>query len=327
MKNAPQHLVGNPNDGDVVVDKETFVADLYQNKDYAKTYYKKLNEMFHKGVISAETFTQNYDQYLAKISSGRVLGMFDQHWNFGTAEQVLVQEEKYNRTYVPLEITYEGYQGWYLEKPSFVGGNGMGLTTKCKDPERALAYIDALLTEDMQKLMQWGIEGEHYLVDSDGMFYRTDEMRKNADDKTWVLKNMADELWNQFPKIQGIFSDGNWCSPNEQPGELLAKQSKYDQDFLGHYGFELPTEFLSPPPDTPDYYPVWAYTLPDGSDAEIAFDKITELENTHLPRVIISDEEDFDAMWDAYQAELEKSNYQAYLDFVNAEIKKRIEVE
>ena len=44
-------------------------------------------------VSSAETFTQNYDQYLAKIS-GRVVAMFDQYW-LESAEKVLTQEEKY----------------------------------------------------------------------------------------------------------------------------------------------------------------------------------------------------------------------------------------
>ena len=151
----------------------------------------------------------------------------------------------------------------------------MGLTTKCKDPERALAYIDALLTEDMQKLMQWGIEGVNYSVDSKGLFYRSEQQRADGRDKTWVLNNMADELWNQFPKFQGIFSDGNWCSPGEQPGELVAQQTKYDQEFLSKYGFKLPTEFLSPPPESPDYYPVWAFTIEDGSPAKLAINKIT----------------------------------------------------
>ena len=100
LKNPSQHLVGNPNAGDVVVDKKTFVADLYQNKDYAKTYYKKLNEEFHKGIISAETFTQNYDQYLEKIAQGRVLAMFD-HTGTSRAQKSLTQEKSTHRTYSP----------------------------------------------------------------------------------------------------------------------------------------------------------------------------------------------------------------------------------
>ena len=78
-----------------MVDKETYEASLYQNTDYAKKWYKKLNEMYHKGLISAETFTQDYDAYLQKISQGRVLGMFDQDWNFQDGVNVLLQEEKY----------------------------------------------------------------------------------------------------------------------------------------------------------------------------------------------------------------------------------------
>ncbi len=326
LKNAPQHLIGYPNDGDVFVDQKTLTADLYQNKEFAKTYYRKLNEIYHKGLITEETFTQNYDQYLAKISTGRVLGMFDQYWNFQSGERPIRYEERYERTYVPLDITYDGYTGWYMEAPTFSGGNGMGITTACKNPERALQYIDTMLSEDMQKLLQWGIKGEHYQVDADGKFYRTQEQRKNVNDKTWVLNNMADQLWHQFPKIQGIFSDGNWASPGEQPGEVLVQQAKYDQNFLSRYGFKLPTEFLSPPPAStpPDYYPVWAYTIEDGSPAKMAINKITELQNKYLPRLIVEDVGKFDEAWGAYVAELEKVNYKAYLDEVNRQIKERM---
>lgn len=325
LKNAPQHLIGHPNDGDVVVDKETFEASLYQNTDYAKEWYKTLHEMYHKGLISAETFTQDYDTYLQKVSQGRVLGMFDQYWNFEQAVRVLQDEEKYERTYVPLDITFDGYTGAYQDAPTFTGGNGMGITTQCKDVERALEYIDYCLQEDVQKLLQWGIEDQHYQVGDDGIFYRTEEQRVNSTDQSWIYDNMGDQLWNQFPKIQGIFSDGNWCTPNEQPGEVLATQANYDQEFLENYGFSLTTEFLTPPPsESPDYYPVWGYTIPDGSDAQMGFNELTDLQNTYLPRVIISDQGDFDAAWDDYMERMDRINTQAYLDFVNGEIRERM---
>ncbi len=326
LKNAPQHLIGHPNDGDVVVDFDTHVASLYQNTDYAKAYYKKLNEVYHKGLISAETFTQNYDMYLAKLSTGRVLGMFDQGWNFADGERPLRAAEKWNRTYVAMDITNPGYKGYYLEAPTFVGGNGMGLTVDCKDPKRALQYIDFMLGEDMQKLLSWGIEGVNYSVDDKGMYYRSEEQRANSRDQAWIVKNMAGQLQAQFPKMQGIFSDGNWCSPDEQPGEMLAQQSKYDQEFLSKYGFTSVTQFLNPAPDDvmPAYYPVWAFTIEDGSDAKIGINKITELENKYLPRLIVEDADKFDAAWAAYVAEYEKINYKAYLDEVNRQIAERM---
>ena len=322
LKNPTQHLIGQPNDGDVIVDQKTLKATLYQDTEFAKTYYKKLNEEYHKGLISVETFTQNYDQYLAKIATGRVLGMFDQYWNFQDGERPLRAAEKYDRTYVCLDITYPGYKGWYLEAPTFSGGNGMGLTVDCKDPKRALAYIDFMLNEDMQKLLSWGIEGVDYSKDDKGMFHRTQEQRNNAQDLAWVAKHQAGQLFAQFPKLQGIYSDGNWWTPTEQPSEVLETMAKYDQEFLGHYGFTVFTDFLNPPPapNPPDYYPVWSYTIADGSDAKIAFNKITELENTYLPRLITADADKFDSDWDAYVELLHKSGYEAYLEEVNKQI-------
>jgi putative aldouronate transport system substrate-binding protein len=326
LKNPPQHLVGHPNDGDVVVDQETFIADLYQNKDYAKRYYKKLNEEFNKDIIEVDTFTQNYDGYLAKISTGRVLGMFDQYWNFETGERPLTNLGKWERTYIPVPITYEGYRDWYLEAVAFTGGNGMGLTVKCKDPERAMEYINFLLEEDIQKLLTWGIEGIHYHVDENGMYYRTEQERQNQRDTNYLVNNLGHELSNQFPKIQGIFSDGNWWTPAEQPGEVQATQSEYDREFLSHYGFQLPTEFLSKPPapTPPDYYPVWAYTIEEGSPAKMAFDSLTDLENRTLPRIITAKPEEFESAWAAYMAEMEKIDTKAYLDEVQRQIDERM---
>ena len=83
------------NDGDVYVEQDTLTATLYQISDTAKSYYKKLNEEYHKGIIEAETFTQSYDQYIARLSTGAVLGMFDQGWNFGNATMMAQDLQPY----------------------------------------------------------------------------------------------------------------------------------------------------------------------------------------------------------------------------------------
>lgn len=322
LKNAPQHLIGAPNDGDVYVDKETFVAECYQNKDYAKAYYQKLNDMFKKGLISAETFTQNYDQYLSKISAGRVLAMFDQQWNFQDGENVLISEGKYERTYVPLGLTYEGYEQWYREEPSFVGGNGMGISVKCKDVNRALEYMNQLLDEELQKLMTWGIEGEDYYLDDNSRMRRTPEQKANYDNPDWKLANAGAVIRDQFPKLEGQYSDGNAVGSKEQPEEKLENQFPYDKEFFLKYDFSSKSDFLTVPGPSPDYYPAWAFTLEDGTDAKIAIDEVTDAQNKYLPRVIMAD--DFDAAWDEYMVAFEKINYKAYEDEINRQIKERM---
>lgn len=322
LKNAPQHLIGGRNEGDVVVNPKTFEVEIYQNKDYARDYYKKLNEVYKKGLINPETFTRNYDNYLSVISTGRVLAMFDQQWNFQDGESVLIGEGKINRTYVPLGLSYDGSVYAYnrVRNEGIIGGNGMGISVKCKDPKRAMQFMDQLLAEEVQTLLYWGIEGEDYYVDN-GRYRRTAAQKANFDNADWRLANAGQVLGDQFPKIQGRYSNGNSASPGTQPEERLENQFDYDKEFYQKYGFYTKSDFL-PLVDHPGYPEVWSIfsTMSEDNIAKPIFDQITDLQNRYLPGVIMSD--NFDAAWAEYAKRYESVDYPA----LEAEIEKQIQL-
>ncbi|WP_094546283.1 extracellular solute-binding protein [Petroclostridium xylanilyticum] len=327
LTNPPQHLIGKPNEGGVVVNYETNIAEIFADKDYAKAYYKKLNEINAKGLLDRETFTQNYDQYLAKIASGRVVGMFDQGWNFGSARDSLIEQGLINRTYVPLPVMLdESYAGhdWYADRPAINVNSGFGITVNAKDPIRIIKMFDTLITERWQKILQWGIEGEDYLVDKNGRFYRTPEQRTNANDQVWQLANKAMGIFDKGPKMEGVYSDGNACGPGDQPEEYFAGLSDYDKGFLNAYGFKTLTEFLRKPPENPIAYPAWQINIIDGSEAKIASTKLNDLSMKYLPRAILAPMDQFDAIWNEYVSEIRKLNIKAYEDRINEQIQWRI---
>lgn len=326
LKNAPQHLIGGRNEGDVVVNTETFEVEIYQNKPYAKKYYGKLNEEYKKGLINAETFTRNYDQYLSVISTGRVLAMFDQQWNFQDGENVLIAEGKIERTYVPLGLTFDGPAAAYNRQrdAGVIGGNGMGISVNCKDIPRALEFMDMLLDEEIQTLLYWGIEGEDYYVDANGRYRRTPEQKANFDNADWRLANAGWDLANQFPKIQGRYSNGNVAfAPSSQPEERLENQFPYDKEFFSKYGFFTRNDFL-PTMAYPGYPEVWSIfsTLPAENVAKPIFDEITDLQNRYLPGIIMSD--DFDTAWEEYAARYESVDYNALETEIEAQIQMRL---
>ena len=84
LENAPEFLDGYPNDGSVIVDTSSGTPTIvdYNTTPTAKRYFQKLNEEYKAGNIDIEFATQTYDEYIAKLSTGRVLGMCDQWWNF-----------------------------------------------------------------------------------------------------------------------------------------------------------------------------------------------------------------------------------------------------
>jgi putative aldouronate transport system substrate-binding protein len=323
--NPPQHLIGHPNDGGVVVNDG--VAEIYANKDYAKRYYKKLNEINQEGLLDRETFTQNYDQWLAKLSNGNVLGLFDQRWNFQKAEDSLTTQKKIERTYVALPLVFdESTRDYYRDRTVLNLNNGFGITINGKEKApRIIKALDMLLDEKWQKLLTWGVEGEDYYVNDQGRFMMTQEQRDHQTDETWKLANKAAAFYGTAPKIEGYFSDKNAVSANDQPEEYQAGLKPYDKEMLDAYGFKSYVDFFSPPPPNAVTYPAWSVDLVDGSPAMLAEKKLSDTQTKHLPKAILANPADFDKVWDEYVAEIEKTNYKVYEDRINEVLKWRID--
>lgn len=324
LLNPPQHLIGHPNDGGVVVNDGK--AEIFADKDYAKRYYQKLNEINAKGLLDKEAFTQNYDQYMAKISSGTVLGMFDQHWSFQAAEDSLTTQKKLERTYVGLPVVFEeSTRDHYRDRPALNVNNGFGISVNAKNPERIIKLLDRLMEEDWQRTLSWGFEGEDYIVNEEGRFMKTQEQRDKFTDATWKLANKADSLYRFAPKMEGYFSDGNATDGSAQPEEYRASLKPYDVEFLDKYGYDSYVDFFSAPPENPVYYPAWSVDLVEGSEAKVANTKMTDLSTKFLPRVILGSAADFDKTWNEYVSEMGKINVKAYEDRINEVLQWRIE--
>ncbi|MGZ7442585.1 extracellular solute-binding protein [Paenibacillus sp. TH7-28] len=322
--NAPQHLIGHPNDGGVVVNDGK--AEIFADKDYAKRYYQKLNEVNQLGLIDKETFTQNFDQYLAKISSGTVLGMFDQHWNFQDAEDALITQNKHERTYVGLPLVYDtSIKDHYRDRAALNLNNGFGISVNAKDPVKIIKLLDRLIQEDWQKVLAWGIEGEDYIVNEEGRFMKTQEQRDKFTDATWKLANKADTLYGFMPKMEGYFSDGNATDAAAQPEEYQAGLKEYDKKFLAAYGYESYVDFFSDPPENPIYYPAWSVDLVEGSEAKIVNTKLNDLSTKYLPQAILAKPGEFDKAWEAYTSEIHKLNVKAYEGRINEVLQWRID--
>lgn len=318
LKHPPEHLMGRPNDGDCM--DINGKATMFNNTPEAKAYYKKLNEEFLKGVVDPEFFALTYDAYMAKLSQGNVLGMFDQHWDFGNAELNLLNEGKPERTWVACELTLPGYKPYYQDRPVVNINTGFALTVSCKDPERVIKFFDGLMTERWQVLLGWGREGIDYSVDSSGKFYLTQQQADQNNDQAYRLANRAHTLWNYGPKMEGTFSDGNACNPGSSRQVFYDSLKDYDKDFLSKYGFQCWADFLSPAPPNDVTYPLWNIAIPAGSDAEAAKTQWEEMGTRYLPRVILAQPGEFDAIWDEYMGELAKINIKDYTDYVTSQL-------
>ncbi len=323
LTNPPEYLAGAPNNGGVIVD-ENNVAAIFADKDVAKTYYKYLNEMNAKGLVDKESFTQTLDQYLAKLATGRVLGMYDQRWSYGNAHDALVAANKVERTYVATMPTVDGKAPYYADRDVMNINQGVGVSVSCKKPEIAVSFINTIMKEDWQKVLAWGVEGEDYQKGSDGKFIRNEQQRANSTDLIWRSSNRLMALVDIMPKHNGTYSDGNAYSPDDQPEEFFATLKQYDKDFLTKYNKKTWRDFNNQPPENPVYYPAWNIALPDGSDAQMADKQLKDTALQFLPKAIMASPDKFEGIWSEYTAAIGKINVKAYEDAINTGIQDRI---
>ena len=327
--NPVQHLMGRPNDGEVIVNVNSgnWETTTFINQPYAKAYYAKLNEMYKKGLINPDTFTMTYDQYIAKLSAGTILGMFDQTWDFGTATAALETAGMYKNTYIALPLVYDESYGFGKIEEQYLNGavpnkdRGFGISVNCEYPERMINLFENLLSDRWQKILQWGIEGEDYYVEN-GRMLMTSEQYNNRQDAAWKMRNTAATIWESAPKKQGTQDDGNAWAHSDQGENYFALMSDYDKNFLTAYGYKKPADFFNAPIELAPYGEAWQI---DKSPIQDDYDKYLLIQDQWLPKVIMSaDQAELDANWDAFVAEI-TPYAEIYTEFMQAEVLKLVE--
>ena len=306
LENAGQFLAGYPNDGSVIVNKATMTIEDYNTSEDTIAYFKKLNEEYKKGFVDPESFTQTYDEYIAKLSTGRVLGMVDQWWDFAyTVNDVFKTTglDAQGCNYVPLGLTTEaGMENrWHTYDDTVNQASGIAITVDCEDPERAFKFIvDCAMDQELHDLRFWGVEGVDYNVDETGLFYRTDEQRMQCADNAYQASHICQ--YSYLPQWHGTSDDGiNANKPEEQPSEFQNGMAEPLKACFAAYGAGNYVDMIgSVVEDNGPWFPMYSYSnnFTTETPGGVAWAKMGEIKHEWLPKVVMA--EDFDATWAEY---------------------------
>ncbi len=256
--------------------------------------------MYNKGVVDPETFIMNYDQYIEKLSSGRVLGTFNQFWQMQEAQNYLLRDNP-DSIFVPLPIVIDPLvEERQRDIPYVQPTQGMGITINCKDPVGAIKFLDYLIKEDTQRLLQWGIEGVHYEVDENGLYYRTPEQLELFRDPDWVQNVFGRQyFFNAFPSLRGVDENGNMFFPDTQPHLIYSDSTDSEKEVMDAYGVKSFSDLFNEP-IFKKYFPLWTITMPAGSAAHIEETRMKDVLNRYVPELVMSSPEQFESIWANY---------------------------
>lgn len=106
--------------------------------------------------------------------------------------------------------------------------NGTAISKDCKYPERAMKVLELLMTdEELNRLVTYGIEGEHYELDEDGYYQNISDEFTIQGFNTWNLLNADTEL----PSERSLMLNEMYAK-----FEALAAKTKYpNTDIFGGF--------------------------------------------------------------------------------------------
>jgi putative aldouronate transport system substrate-binding protein len=308
-----------------VIDQQTgHVKEFYGETVRAKykDYFKKLFDLNQAGLLDPELVSQTYDQYVAKLSSGRVVAYQDEWWESGLPARANWRANSMADAYqVPMPVLGPG-----VAKDTSNGSTNAGywpkacISTSCKNPERAVQFFNAMANETVAKLINWGVEGTHYVI-KDGNNDLTDEQDAFINDPDKLAKSgiRCSTLGTLMPltyPLRAKYSDGTDWDYYTSDARFKRAYDDTEKGILAQYGWAdfasgafapqrtTYSATLEDPPAVADFWTAWY-----GPSSPTTY---------YQKMMYAKDEAEFEHFWSEWITLLDSMDVQPVIDTMNA---------
>jgi ABC-type glycerol-3-phosphate transport system substrate-binding protein len=298
-------------------------------------YLVFLNNLNREGLLDPEFLSQTYDQYTAKIASGRVAGFFDETWEVSTAFNTLKQNNAPETLFIGMPLVDPG-----VTQDSYLGisvvGSGASpsycISANAKDPEGIFKFFNAMGSDEILALRWWGIEGEHYQKNAEGRRYLTDEQYLARDDPAYSeTTGVTHGTWWHFikpPESWSEFSDGTgFVDPEFAPEKVNVMYNDDQKAILNKLGWSTFVDPFSPVWNSPFGFG-WDITLPADDDNLNEINNIInndiEPDQYHQKMIMASSTEELETLWNELVTKVNNAGLAQLEAYYSEEVQRRI---
>ena len=269
----------------VPYEKDGKLYDRHTDPEYLSwlKFFRKLGE---EGYLSSDIFVDQRTQMNEKVAEGRYFCMLYQRTDIADQESTLYEKNP-DSIYIAVDGPKNSKGDDYVLPTNTINGWTLTLISKnCKHPDRAIAFLDYMMSEEGQKMISLGVEGEMYdMVDEKAVL--KDDVRKllttdrkkydelyGADDAYWMLQNNVMQL--------------DWMPEKQYPLNQMEEWTYPYTRYLGEY----------------------EVTKQDDSEMSRINSRIDKLWGKTLPRLLLAkSDEEFDQLFETFVEERETLGY------------------
>lgn len=258
----------------VPFEREGAVYDRTTDPDYLR-WLKALRNLWEEGLLADEIFVDKRVQVMEKTAQGRYFCMLYQRTDVADQQKLLYQQDP-DRIYIAVDgprnsrgddhtLPGAGISGWTVTM----------IPNACKAPDAAIRLMSYLISEEGQKMIYLGVEGETYEI-RDGKPALLPEVRELlARDRTEFNRLYSAD--NTYWMLQDNIRQLQWATPLEPP---LAQPETWTYPYTiytAHYDIEFP--YGSSEANTQRKLErLWGETLPRllTAESDAAFDRLLD---------------------------------------------------
>ncbi|MCR5332361.1 MAG: extracellular solute-binding protein [Lachnospiraceae bacterium] len=220
-------------------EKDGEYYDRYTDEEYLR-WLKMFRKLSYEGYLSPDVFVDSRTQMSEKIANGRYFCMLYQRTDLADQQKLLYEKDP-DSIYIAVDgpanskgdapiLPSNGITGWTITL----------ISKNCAHPDRAIKFFSYLLSEEGQKLIYLGVEGETYTEENGVVkllpdveeILNSDREKYNelygADDTYWMLQNNVMQL--------------KWKLPLKEPMKQLEEWTYPYTRYLGQYEVMVPKD-------------------------------------------------------------------------------------
>lgn len=277
------------------------------------------NKAYRAGILDTDTFTQKYSDYQAKLKAGQLL-MLHMGWELDAANAYFKAKGQDDKGFVAQVVDGATSQAYALQ--SVVGENDpwIIITKSCKDPERAMEFLNYFRTYEGARLLIDGVQGQHWDLQDGKPEFKDDVIKAMTTDTNFAAKTGI----GLYGKLSGLGGsaidpqDGGYVDLKLTPKFIATKLTPLDKEYSEHYGGAFPGDAWDKLVQagkakslSPSYIPAMPALQPQGDD-ELAKKEsnIEQILIREIPKAIMTDsDEDFQKQKDRIMDLVNKAGF------------------
>lgn len=274
----------------VPYEKDGQLYDRYTDPEYL-SWLKLFRKLGEEGYLASDIFVDQRTQMDEKLLDGRYFCMLYQRTDIADQEKQIYSSDP-DRIYIAVDGPRNSNGDDHVLPTTTIDGWTLTfISKKCKNPERAIAFMDYMMSEHGQKLIGLGIEGDMY-TEQDGKYVINPEVKEmlnsdrqqydevyGADDTYWMLQNNVMQL--------------DWKPDDIEPIQQMEEWTYPYKAYTGQYDV----------------------TLDADSEAGVASAKIDKLWSETLPSLLLAESDDeFDTIIGRFIAQRQALGYDLVME-------------